>query len=203
MRRRGCRSGLAWEELDLDAATARSRRASVYIDGRGQQLGPPKDRWRPRTLAHDDCRQPPREAPRGPDRRACRRPRTADPHLRRRRDQPRLYHPERRVDAPPGNRQDRQQAAKTAGIKVDLSIQAGRRTVITNLYVDGNENLDVIAHFVGHAKSSTTAGHVRRLGRRPEAIARRAASVLDGQADGVTNVADDQSAESDAPGLDG
>ena len=34
--------GLAWEDLDLDAGTARLRRASVYVDGRGQQLGPPK-----------------------------------------------------------------------------------------------------------------------------------------------------------------
>jgi hypothetical protein len=28
--------------LDLDAGTAQVRRASVYVDGRGQQLGPPK-----------------------------------------------------------------------------------------------------------------------------------------------------------------
>jgi integrase len=34
--------GLAWEDLDLDAGTALVGRASVYVDGRGQQLGPPK-----------------------------------------------------------------------------------------------------------------------------------------------------------------
>jgi integrase len=34
--------GLAWEDVDLDAGTAHVRRASVYVDGRGQQLGPPK-----------------------------------------------------------------------------------------------------------------------------------------------------------------
>jgi integrase len=34
--------GLVWEDLDLDAGTAQVRRASVYVDGRGQQLGPPK-----------------------------------------------------------------------------------------------------------------------------------------------------------------
>ena len=34
--------GLAWEGLDLNAGTAHVRRASVYVDGRGQQLGPPK-----------------------------------------------------------------------------------------------------------------------------------------------------------------
>jgi integrase len=32
--------GLAWADLDLDSGTAKLRRASVYIDGRGQQLGP-------------------------------------------------------------------------------------------------------------------------------------------------------------------
>jgi hypothetical protein len=34
--------GLAWEDLDLDDGTALVRRASVYVDGRGQRLGPPK-----------------------------------------------------------------------------------------------------------------------------------------------------------------
>jgi hypothetical protein len=34
--------GLAWEDIDLDAGTAHVRRASVYVDGQGQQLGPPK-----------------------------------------------------------------------------------------------------------------------------------------------------------------
>jgi integrase len=34
--------GLAWEDVDLDAGTALVRRASVYVDRRGQQLGPPK-----------------------------------------------------------------------------------------------------------------------------------------------------------------
>ena len=33
--------GLAWDDLDLDTGTAHVRRASVYVDGRGQQLGPP------------------------------------------------------------------------------------------------------------------------------------------------------------------
>jgi integrase len=34
--------GLAWEDVDLVAGTALVRRASVYVDGRGQQPGPPK-----------------------------------------------------------------------------------------------------------------------------------------------------------------
>ena len=34
--------GLAWADVDLDAGIAHVRRASVYVDGRGEQLGPPK-----------------------------------------------------------------------------------------------------------------------------------------------------------------
>ncbi|HET6952582.1 MAG TPA: hypothetical protein VFI47_19530, partial [Acidimicrobiales bacterium] len=73
------------------------------------------------------------------------------------------------------------QAAKTAGIPADqLGTHAGRRSVVTTLFVDGAESLEDIARFVGHAKPSTTAGYVRRLGRCPEAVARRAATILDG-----------------------
>jgi integrase len=72
------------------------------------------------------------------------------------------------------------QAAKTAGIAADLATHAGRRSVVTTLFVDGDEALEDIARFVGHAKPSTTAGYVKRLGRRPEVVAKRAASVLDG-----------------------
>jgi integrase len=50
------------------------------------------------------------------------------------------------------------QAAKTAGITAQLGTHAGRRTVVTTLYVDGDEALDDIARFVGHAKPTTTAG---------------------------------------------
>ena len=74
-------------------------------------------------------------------------------------------------------------AAKTAGIGADLGTHAGRRTVVTTLFVDGDEALEDIARFVGHAKPATTAGYVKRLGRRPETVARRAAAVLDAQGD--------------------
>ena len=66
---------------------------------------------------------------------------------------------------------------------------AGRRTVVTGLFVDGHEALEDIAGFVGHAKPSTTAGYVKRLGRRPEAVARRAAEVLDAHAEGESPTA--------------
>jgi integrase len=59
------------------------------------------------------------------------------------------------------------QAAKTAGITAELGTHAGRRTVVTTLYVDGDEALEDIARFVGHAKPTTTAGYIKRLGHRP------------------------------------
>jgi integrase len=71
------------------------------------------------------------------------------------------------------------QAAKTAGITARLGTHAGRRTVVTSLFVEGDEALEDIARFVGHAKPSTTAGYVKRLGRRPQSVAERAAAILD------------------------
>jgi site-specific recombinase XerD len=71
------------------------------------------------------------------------------------------------------------QAARAADIEADLGTHAGRRTVVNTLFVDGQEALEDIAQFVGHAKPATTAGYVKRLGRRPEAVAKRAAAVLD------------------------
>ena len=82
------------------------------------------------------------------------------------------------------------QAAKTAGITADLGTHSGRRTVVTTLFVDGDEALEDIARFVGHARPATTAGYVKRLGRRPHAVARRAAAILDGEDEGQ---ADDDS----------
>jgi hypothetical protein len=50
------------------------------------------------------------------------------------------------------------QAAKTPGIAADLATHAGRRTVVTTLFVDGDEALEDIARFVGHAKPATHGG---------------------------------------------
>jgi len=74
------------------------------------------------------------------------------------------------------------QGAKSAGIAADLGTHAGRRSVVTTLFVDGGEALEDIARFVGHTKPSTTAGYVKRLGRRPQAVAERAAAILDTRA---------------------
>jgi hypothetical protein len=60
---------------------------------------------------------------------------------------------------------------------------AGRRTVVTTLFVDRDEALEDIARFVGRARPSTTAGDIERLGRRPQAVAERAAAVLEAHRD--------------------
>ncbi len=176
--------GLAWEDVDLDAGIANVRRASVYVDGHGQQLGPPKTEG----VRGEHWLMP-----------------TVIDLLRRRRamqEQERATAPDWGTftyegaeislvfTTPTGGLVLRhtvaklvKQAAKTAGIAAELGTHTGRRTVVTTLFVDGNEALEDIAHFVGHAKPATTAGYVKRLGRRPEAVARRAASVLDAQGD--------------------
>jgi integrase len=176
--------GLAWEDLDLDAGIAHVRRASVYVDGRGQQLGPPKT-----AGAHGEHWLMP----------------TTVALLRKRWEsqaQERAVAPGWETTTyegepvslvfttPAGGLVLRQsiskivkQAARTAGITADLGTHAGRRTVVTTLFVDGDEALEDIAHFVGHARPTTTAGYVKRLGRRPQVVAKRAAAVLDGQGD--------------------
>jgi integrase len=174
--------GLAWEDVDLDAGTALVRRASVYVDGRGQQLGPPKtegargEHWLMPTVVSLLAKR----------REVQDQERAAAPTWTS------VTYEGERINlvftTPTGGLVLRQsvakvvkQAAKTAGITADLATHAGRRTVVTTLFVDGDEALEDIARFVGHAKPSTTAGYVKRLGRRPEAVAKRAAVVLDGQ----------------------
>jgi integrase len=176
--------GLAWEDVDLDAGMATVRRASVYVDGRGQQLGPTKtegargEHWLMPTVVQMLARR--REV-------------QEQEHATAPVWETRTYEGEGVslvFTTPTGGLVLRQtvaklvkQGAKTAGIAADLSTHAGRRTVVTTLFVDGDEALEDIARFVGHAKPATTAGYVKRLGGRPQAVAKRAAAVLDAQAD--------------------
>jgi hypothetical protein len=72
-------------------------------------------------------------------------------------------------------------------VRLDVATHTGRRTVVTTLYVEGAEALDDIARFVGHAKTSTTAGYVKRLGQRPRTVADRARGVLDRQSEAAAS----------------
>ena len=60
-------------------------------------------------------------------------------------------------------------AAKSAGILVDIATHVGRRRVVTLLYVEADEALEDIAHFVGHASQG-------EHDRRPREAARAASS---------------------------
>jgi integrase len=176
--------GLASEDPDLDAGVAHLRRASVYVDGRGQQLGPPKtdgargEHWLMPTVVSLLAKRRETQA----------QEQAAAPEWAT------ISYEGEQISLvftnPTGGLVLRQavtkvvkQAAKSAGIAADLATHAGRRTIVTTLFVDGDEALEDIARFVGHANPATTAGYVKRLGRRPETVAWRAAAVLDGQGD--------------------
>jgi integrase len=172
--------GLAWEDLDLDARTARVQRASVYVDGRGQQLGPTKtdsaqgEHWLLPTVvallrAHREFQEQERAVAPWWD--AV------------------VYEGEEIqlvFTTPTGGLVLRQsiskvirQAAKTAGITVSLNTHDGRRSVITALWDEGDVSLDDIGIHVGQLNPKTTEAYVKRRGRRPKRVARRAEELLD------------------------
>jgi integrase len=175
--------GLAWSDLDLDIErpTALVRRASAYVDGQGQRLGPTKTS--------------------GALGRHYLAPSVVELLRRRRTDQV-----EERLAAGPawlGQRYEgapvdlvfttrlgglvlRQavtkaviECARVAGLDPSgLGTHAGRRSVVTALYVNGTP-IDDVARHVGHSSPLTTAGYVRSLGNRPADTAQRAAQLLD------------------------
>lgn len=174
--------GLAAQDLDLDAATAVVSRASVYVDGVGMTLGPPKtegaegehlltpvvvELLRRRLAAQADERQ-----------------------LAGDEWQEHTYDGERLdliFTTATGGLLLRQTVAKAvasaataAGLDPKgLGTHAGRSTAITALYTEEGLDLADIARYVGHASSATTAGYVRHLGRRPETTSKAASRLLD------------------------
>jgi integrase len=71
-------------------------------------------------------------------------------------------------------------AAEQAGLDPGgLGTHAGRRSVITALNAHGGASIDDIAQHVGHDSTTTTAGYIRDLGRRPARTAALAAQLLD------------------------
>jgi hypothetical protein len=85
-------------------------------------------------------------------------------------------------------------------ITAQLGTHTGRRTVVTTLLVDGNEGWRTSP--ASSAKPATTAGYVKRLDRRPEAVAKRAAAILDGQGDEHAKVRDHLGADGSNRGSD-
>ena len=174
--------GLAWDDVDLNNATAHIRRGAAYTPSAGVMLGTTKTsgaegihHLAPIAVAHLRQRQQRQQAEQ-----------TAAGNL----------WVEHRYDGHPislvfttatGALVNRQavtkaieQAARLAGIDpTGLGTHSGRRTVITALYADGGVDLADIARHVGHTDTATTASYVRDLGRRPEITAHRAAQLLD------------------------
>ena len=174
--------GLAWGDLDLDAAVAEVRRACSYADGVGMVLGPPKTEG---VIGRHHLTPVVVE-------------------LLRRRGHAQLEECLRRgvawehhsYDGRPielvfstttGGLLLRQTVAKAvrsaalaAGIDpTGLGTHAGRSTAITVLYAEEGLDLADVARHVGHASPATTAGYVRHLGNRPITTTQAASRVLD------------------------
>jgi integrase len=174
--------GLAWSDLDLDAGVAIVSRASVYADGVGMMLGPPKTEGaKGRHLLTPVVVK------------LLRRRRQAQDEERRRAGDTwqEIVHEGRPIDlvftTTTGGLVLRQAvtkavatAATAAGVDpTGLGTHAGRSTAITVLYADEGLDLADIARHVGHAAPATTAGYVRHLGRRPIVTAEAASRLLD------------------------
>jgi integrase len=181
--------GLAWEDLDLDAGVGTVRRASVYVDGQGQQLGPTKtegaqgEHWLMPTVVALLRRHRELQAEQ----------QATAPFWETVVYEGEVIHLV--FTTPIGGLVLRQtvakvikQGAKSAGLDVVISTHTGRRTVVTTLFVEGDEALEDIAKFVGHADPATTARYVKRLGERPKTVADRARGVLERRADAPAEV---------------
>lgn len=173
--------GLAWPDLDLEAATATIVRGCTYTPHIGPQLDATKTvgtagvhHLSPTVIRLLRKRQEVQEAERAKGGDAWRQA---------------MYEgaPIMLVFASPlGGLPLRQSlyAALTAALKradIDphrVGTHTGRRSVITAMWQDGM-SLEDIARHVGHSSSETTAGYVVDLGERPRQSAARAARLLD------------------------
>src|SRR4029453_1132316 len=131
--------GLAWEDVDLDAGSASVRRASVYIDGRGQQLGPTKtdgargEHWLMPTVVALLTK---RRETQAQERAAA--PKWATIVYAGEQINLVFTKSTRGLVLRQAVTKVVKSAAKTAGIGADLATHAGRRTVVTTLFVDGD-----------------------------------------------------------------
>lgn len=174
--------GLAWDDLDLDAGTARIRRGAAYTTSTGTALGPTKTSGAEGVhfLAPISVARLRRHL----DDQATERERSAAPWPTHSYDGEDLSMVFTTQAGGLVNRQaivnDIGRAARQANIDpTGIATHTGRRTVITALYANGNLDLGDVARHVGHSDTKTTAGYVRDLGQRPADTARAAARLLD------------------------
>jgi integrase len=152
--------GLAWSDLDLDAAVATVSRASAYADGIGMMLGPPKTegakgRHHLTPVVVELLRR--------------RRRKQGEERLRSGPSWQQIAYEGRPIDlvftTVSGGLLLRQAvtkavvaAAKAAGLDAaGLGTHAGRSTAITVLYTEEGLDLADVARHVGHASPATTA----------------------------------------------
>lgn len=174
--------GLAWEDVDLDKQTATIRRASVYVDGQGMVLGPPKTagargayQLSAGVVASLQARRKAQLEER------LRAGEVWETHQYEGRPVSLIF------TTQSGGKINRQtvskavrRAALAAGLDpAGLGTHGGRRTVVTALYGEEGVDLADVARHVGHADPGTTAGYVRHLGARPERTTAAAARLLD------------------------
>jgi integrase len=174
--------GLAWDDLDLDAGTARIRRAATHSALVGVTLGTTKTSGS-QGVYH--------LAPIAIAQLRARRAEQAAERLAFGSGWPKHTYQGKSISPvftnTTGGLVNRQaitkvieRTARGAGLDpAGLGTHAVRRTVITALYADGNLDLADVARHVGHSNPSTTAAYVKSLGQRPAATARRAAELLD------------------------
>ena len=174
--------GLAWQDIDFDASTARVRRAAAYTRSAGMVLGPTK------TSGAEGVHH---LAPVAMAALQKRRVDQARERLVIGRDWIRHRYDGAEIDlvftTATGalvNRSAVTKAITSAATKAGLdphgiATHTGRRTVVTALYAEGGVDLADVARHVGHSDTATTAGYVRNLGQRPAKTARRAAELLD------------------------
>lgn len=174
--------GLAWSDVDLDAATAIVRRGVTYTGGGvGIAIGATKTRSTAGVhhlspTAVELLRR--RKAKQAADR--LKAGEAWETHMYQGEQLDMVF-----TTALGGliRRQDVtnaiQRALKRAGIDPKgVATHTGRRSVVTSLFVAGLPLEDVARH-VGHTTPSTTAGYVQDLGSRPKETAAKAAQLLD------------------------
>lgn len=174
--------GLAWDDIDLAAGTARVRRAVTYSGG---GVGLRIDR--PKTAATGGVHHLAPTAVRLLERRRA--AQAADKLAAGALWADATYEGDRlrlvftTATGGPVLRQTLYKATADLAASADVDTagvgtHTGRRTVVTALYQSGF-SLDDVARHVGHASTATTAGYVTDLGTRPREVAARAASLLD------------------------
>jgi integrase len=167
--------GLRWEDIDYDAETLSIRRGVVYQDNVGPVVHPTK------TRSTEGQRHLPAFL-HGPLRKLrafqLEEQLALGPYLDRSGDGFVFIGTRHQLANRQAVTKELHRICKAIAIETTgLGTHSGRRTVITNLYVDGAVTEDIAAA-VGHSDPTTTRGYVQSLGDRPTATARRMAALL-------------------------